>query len=87
MEQQKTKLTVTPELRKYLVDTAKQRENNLAYKGKKAIVMQHEFILGAVAALDFINTYDAEQKKMIGESILPPDIFVDVIRGEKIKEK
>lgn len=71
-----TKIELEKELINSLLEAFDERADQLGYKGKAYITLQHEFMLGAVCAIDKFN-------KATG-SCIRPYMWVAIIRGEKI---
>ena len=61
-----------------LIQAFDRRAKELGYKGKAYIHNQHEFILGAVSVIDYLNNN--------GKSCIRPIIWVNIMRGERVEE-
>lgn len=61
-----------------LVQEFDKHAKGMGYKGKTYIRHQHEFISGAICAIDLINNN--------GKSCIRPIIWVKLLRGERIEE-
>lgn len=72
------KIDFSAELINGLLDLFDKRAKSGNYKGKKYITLQHEFIIGAISAVDLINKGET--------SCIRPIIWIRIMRGEKIEK-
>ena len=78
------KFNFTDALHNHLVGLASTRIERFGLKGKKAVNEQHNIFVGAISAIDFINTgMDVTNR----ESCITPGVYLDIIRGNLIEKK